>query len=137
MEDLLKQILFQMTFIKSDISQIKSDLSELKDDVSGVKKEVKMVNTRLDNVEKEIRGINTRLEDGMDADIKYLKVQQGDHAAILSAIKTASDLQKSDMDNHTLNISKLNENLTAIESKLMKSESAYNFLGETFKSFSK
>lgn len=75
MEKILKQILEELTTVKSDISEIKTEVKEIRVDVDILKTEVKGIRSDVDVLKTEVKEIRTDV-DILKDDAVQLKVGQ-------------------------------------------------------------
>ncbi|MCG8541726.1 MAG: hypothetical protein MJA82_17580 [Clostridia bacterium] len=73
MEKILKQILEELTTVKSDISEIKTEVKEIRVDVDVLKTEVKEIRVDVDILKTEVKGIRSDV-DVLKTEVKEIRI---------------------------------------------------------------
>lgn len=92
-EDKILKILEQM---QGDINGMKTDISDMKTDINGAKIDINSMKTDINSLKEDMGLVKTQLKE---------------HGSMLSALKTASEVHKADIDNLTHQVANLSQEM--------------------------
>lgn len=92
-EDKILKMLEQM---QGDINGMKTDISDMKTDINGAKIDINSMKTDINSLKEDMGLVKTQLKE---------------HGSMLSALKTASEVHKADVDNLTNQVAKLSQEM--------------------------
>ena len=122
MDDILKQILNKLDSMNNKIITMDNKVTSMENKVTSMENKVTLMDNKVTSMDNKI--------DSIEKTQALIQTQIKEHGEILSALKTASEFHKADVDNLTHQTAQMSGDVKTIKNAVTKGEEAYKYVQE-------